>query len=264
MRKLLISAPNFDIATKYGNYYYNNYVAKSGTENNFEVIVLNGEYAIKPNFIYEIDENDPILISGVGHGNEDVFTGQNGNILMKVDDTETKRIAKNRHFVLLSCRVGKKLGEKLIDYGGIAFHGYNDDFIFMVSSPEPPDSLSQWFMNPHCSIEFELHRKATHREAYERACINWEYSLEHAPERCKPYVLHDYEHYVFYGDFDTKIVPEEPEPPEKCPYWINSICTNPDCIKCRKTCKCEEPEFWKCISRLIQKYITTKKSIKRR
>lgn len=252
--KVLVSSPDFETATHYGSYYYN-YIVKDAIDNGFEVLVLYEDRATRINFLNRIRKDDPVLVSGVGHGNENVFTGQNEEILMQTGDPATVEISKGRHFVLLSCTVGKVLGKKIVEeYGGIAFQGYDEEFIFMAT--DYPNDYASWFFNAHSEIEKALHKGATHEEAYHAAQDAWDNAIKKAPLECRPYLIHDKECHVLWGDKNARIVeePVPPVPPENCPFWKEGKCTNPDCQKCDKTCRCEEPEFGKCIQRLFEKY----------
>jgi len=257
MTKVLISSPNFEVATKYGSYYYN-LIDTSAMMNGFETVYLYKEDANRVNFLNMIRDNNPVLVSGVGHGNADTFTGQDQEILMQTADLATMEISKGRHFVLLSCIVGKVLGRKIVEeYGGIAFQGYDEEFIFMAT--EYPDDYASWFFNAHSEIEKALHKGATHEEAYRAAQDAWDNAIKKAPLQCRPYLIHDKECHVLWGDKNARITEESeppvpPVPPENCPFWKEGKCTNPDCQECDKTCKCEEPDFGKCVQRLIAKY----------
>jgi hypothetical protein len=210
---IVISRPDFETVTRWGQHWFNELVVKPAQEKGFNVIDLYAEKAVRENFHQTIDENNPIYISGVGHGNETTFTGQNYSVLLKVDDSETMKRAPKRHFHLLSCKTGVLLGPKLIEYGGVAFHGYKVTYYFVISTF--PNSYAKPFFDSDTTIDRALFEGKTHGEAFKEAYAKYTAYIEspETPEICKRYLLWDRNGYVFYGDPNATIT--APPPPRR-------------------------------------------------
>jgi len=214
MATILVSRPDFEAATRWGQYWFNENVVKPAKEKGFNVIDLYKDQAKREIFHQKIDEENPTYISGVGHGNETTFTGQNYSVLLKKDDAETEKRVKGRHFHLLSCQTGAQLGPWMIEKGAVAYHGYKVTYYFIISSF--PNKYATPFFDSDTTIDRTLIEGKTHKEAKE-ACIakyNEYIESEETPEICKRYLKWDLDGYVFYGDENSRIV-APPPPPRK-------------------------------------------------
>jgi len=122
--------PDFDKATKCGKFWLAK-VNEYATSRGYTVTDLAGDSANKTQFDNAITTQDPKFFHGVGHGNEDIFAGQNNEYLLQRcidDDAMSGRIV-----YLLSCTTAKKLGPSIIEKTGLAFVGYNDLFGWYTS-----------------------------------------------------------------------------------------------------------------------------------
>ena len=73
------------------------------------------------------------IIIGVGHGDVDVFTGQNEAILLEVGKYDPKEV-EGKVIKLLSCQTGVDLGPDLIKHGALSFLGYRDDYVWICDA----------------------------------------------------------------------------------------------------------------------------------
>jgi len=73
------------------------------------------------------------IIIGVGHGGEDVFTGQNEAVILEVSKYAPREV-KDKVIKLLSCQTGVELGPDLVKNGCAAFMGYTDDYVWVMDS----------------------------------------------------------------------------------------------------------------------------------
>lgn len=73
------------------------------------------------------------IIIGMGHGTEDVFTGQNEDVILEVGKYDPREI-KGKVIKLLSCQCGVALGPDLIKNGASSFQGYTDDFVWVMDA----------------------------------------------------------------------------------------------------------------------------------
>lgn len=82
--------------------------------------------ARKPNVKY---------ITGVGHGSEDTFTGDRGTPIFSPGNYDrAESDGKIIHF--LSCKTAVQLGSNLVENGCLAFFGYDDNFTFILATPD--------------------------------------------------------------------------------------------------------------------------------
>jgi len=212
MPAVVVTRPDFETATRWGAYWFNELVVKPAQEKGFNVIDLYKENAVRDVFLKAIDENNPIYITGVGHGNKETFTGNGYSVLLKVDDTETVKRAPARHFHLLSCETGAILGPKLIEYGAVAYQGYKVTFYFVISTF--PNKYAEPFFQSDETIDRALFEGKTHREANKLAYNKFTEYVESpdTPSVCKSYLLWDRDGLVMYGDSDSTITaPPSPE-----------------------------------------------------
>ncbi|MBA7692334.1 hypothetical protein ES703_100901 [subsurface metagenome] len=77
------------------------------------------------------------VIIGMGHGQEDAFTGQNEILLLKVGQYNPKEV-EGKVVKLLSCQTGVELGPDLVANGCVAYLGYTDDYLWVCDADLAP------------------------------------------------------------------------------------------------------------------------------
>ena len=70
------------------------------------------------------------IIIGTGHGDVDVFTGQNEAVILEVGKYDPREV-KGKVIKLLSCQTGVELGPDLVEKGCAVFMGYTDDYLWV-------------------------------------------------------------------------------------------------------------------------------------
>ena len=73
------------------------------------------------------------IIIGCGHGDRDVFTGQNEAIILEVGRYDPKEV-RGKVIKLLSCQCGIELCPDLVKNGAACAIGYTDDYVWVVDS----------------------------------------------------------------------------------------------------------------------------------
>jgi len=73
------------------------------------------------------------IIIGVGHGDIDVFTGQNEAIILEVGKYDPREV-RGKVIKLLSCQCGVELCPDLVANGAACAAGYTDDYIWVMDS----------------------------------------------------------------------------------------------------------------------------------
>ena len=73
------------------------------------------------------------IIIGVGHGDIDVFTGQNEAVILEVGNYDPREV-KGKVIKLLSCQCGVALAPDLVRNGALAVQAYRDDYLWVVDA----------------------------------------------------------------------------------------------------------------------------------
>ncbi|WP_439487383.1 hypothetical protein [Algoriphagus sp.] len=117
-----------NVTNEAANYRINN-VHPVFKNRGFEVITLTGVNDNRTNFAARAKEQRVVYISGIGHGNYNVFTGHNNSSLIRVGSYDAQEVDHSSiHF--LSCRTGRDLGPDTVSKGAYSFAGYNENFTF--------------------------------------------------------------------------------------------------------------------------------------
>ncbi len=78
----------------------------------------------------ELSKSNPLMVAGIGHGNESTYTVQNLAHLLDAGNPDELALMTNRVTSLCSCLTAITLGPALIDAGAVAYTGYNQEFWF--------------------------------------------------------------------------------------------------------------------------------------
>jgi len=73
------------------------------------------------------------IIIGTGHGDVDVFTGQNESIILEVGKYDPREI-EGKVIKLLSCQCGVELVPDLVENGAACAMGYTDDYLWVCDA----------------------------------------------------------------------------------------------------------------------------------
>ena len=92
---------------------------------------LIGDDAYPDNVWQKLQELQPIVTCGIGHGNENVFSVESTNILVR-DDSPELELFSGRVISLCSCLTARILGPAIIDAGAVAYTGYKEEFWFFI------------------------------------------------------------------------------------------------------------------------------------
>ena len=106
------------------------YVYPYFQQTDYNILTLFGNDATRDKFAAYCMLPDVVFISGFGHGYDNLFTGQNGEILWKVDSYDPTEVA-GKIIHLMSCLTAKELGPDLVYEGARAYFGYEEEFVFM-------------------------------------------------------------------------------------------------------------------------------------
>lgn len=146
---ILITRPFYDPTTSYLYYWSLNIIA-SAKSKGMKICDLHDKRSNKKELMSVIKKLNPELILLNGHGGEDRILGQDGEILVKINDNE--HILKDAIVYALSCKSARLLGRLSVGLGTKAYIGYTEDFIFCTSdaySTRPKlDPIAKLFLEP--------------------------------------------------------------------------------------------------------------------
>lgn len=137
-----------------------------------EITDLAGNDAVRDKVLSAIVVSDPILIFGVGHGNEDLWTGQNyDNIFWTSDSKELS----GRVVYALSCITAARLGPDAVGKGCRTYIGYDKEFGWVMDVIQDPmlDSYARSFYEPVLELLYRLMDGATAGDAFKASMDKW-------------------------------------------------------------------------------------------
>jgi len=119
---------------------------------------------------FRLSSRQADIIIGMGHGGVDIFTGQNMDLILKVNKYSPSEV-EGKVMYLLSCQTGVELGPDLVSNGAASFQGYTDDFVWvmdadLVSTPWADDWAAPCLMPVIDSINALLDGKNS-KEAFD-------------------------------------------------------------------------------------------------
>ncbi len=200
--KVVALRPDYEEATHYGQYWCEKLYVDFAKELGFEIADLYGDKCCR----IELEKHkDAKLVSGVCHGKEDLIVGQNNTVLFRKDDW-TKDFCKEKFIWMLSCLAGSELLPWMEKQGAVSTMGYKDVFIFAVS--KYPNSYAEPFFRSHFAGIKALLQGKTAKEAFNEVIKSFDKYLKdpNVPERIKPYLLHDRNCAVLFGNPDARLV----------------------------------------------------------
>lgn len=118
----LTTLPDYDLATRSAYGFFLKWVVPR-----LEPVHLLSVTARKLPF--DVSLRQASLVIGAGHGTESELSGQDEDVVLRADSLPD---VSGKFFKLLSCQLGVELGPRLIESGAAAFHGYTDDFVWLV------------------------------------------------------------------------------------------------------------------------------------
>ena len=167
---LLITRPDHDPATKYLS-VWSEKIIQEAKDKKHTIFDLPGKSASKKELTTRISKLNPTLVVLNGHGDDDLITGQNNEVLVKAGENE--ELLQKRVTYAVSCRCGKKLGSKVVKTKGTAFIGYDDDFVFSSDrrclSRPLEDKRAKPFMEASNHVAISLLKGHSAKEASERS-----------------------------------------------------------------------------------------------
>ena len=210
----MILAPYYEIATYIWSPYLRGWVSRELKKRGITPVLLWGVDAVKTKYMEAIKDKDVKGTLGVGHGNNDVFTGQDYEPIMKVGDKITDDY-KRQCIAPVSCLVGNKLMPWLVEQGVPCTVGEVTEYWFTAEkinqNGEDPeeDKLLKYYMYAEYVFWYRLAEGFTAGEAY-RMMIREYYRqaklAESVDEDTAYYVRYDADNRKFFGDQNWRMV----------------------------------------------------------
>lgn len=127
-------------------------------------------------------ENHPTVIFGFGHGDPQVFTGQNQEILLSSSSDEHIELFFENFFYLHSCGCGQELGRRIVGCGGTGFLGYKGNYWFN------PQNVLACVRAANKGILEMIRNDCTLNVAYEMTLAAYDEEMKKAKQTRKFYV----------------------------------------------------------------------------
>ena len=179
-----------------------------------EPIPLYAFLARRKPFQFSAPQSD--IIIGMGHGDKDVFTGQDEVVILEVSKYDPKEV-QEKVIKLLSCQAGMVLGPDLILNGAEAFLGYVDDYVWVMdadlASTPWTDKLAATSLMPVVEGLNALLDGKTAGEAYQIELDGYTRNAEiEEDELIKSCLEFNYDNAVLLGDREARIRRRPPLP----------------------------------------------------
>ena len=163
---ILITRPKGDIALKYLE-VWSQKIIEVAKKKGATVLDLHGPRANRKEMEKIIRKKDPDLIIINGHGDYDLVTGQDQEILVKADDNP--ELLSGAIVYAISCRSAKILGAAVASRGNRAYIGYTEDFVFLYNESKIyhplEDEKAKLFLEPSNQVAISLLKNHSASEA---------------------------------------------------------------------------------------------------
>ena len=171
-KRLLVTRPLYggDGGIYYLFHWARIYINIAKTKGN-GVLDLDEKRANRKELTSVIKKTKPDLICLNGHGSYDSITGQNGEILVKINDNE--KILRGAIVNILACSSGKHLAHSCIKNGTKAVIAYKEEFWFLYdidgTSRPLTDRIAKLFLEPANAVVDELLKQHNVKNSYNKS-----------------------------------------------------------------------------------------------
>ncbi len=168
-RIILVSNASHDIPTEYLDSWFSKIIELVKKQENTRLFELRKEKANKKDLMDLIEKENPHLVIFNGHGNDELITGFNQDILIQCGDNES--ILGGRIVHSMACESAKSLGQKCIKIGTRSFIGYMEKFNLVhlgkkSTQEQIEDPIARFFLEPAYEAIVALIEGKTSGEAY--------------------------------------------------------------------------------------------------
>lgn len=166
-KTFLITRPEHDDTTHYLS-KWSQQLIDLANKKGINTIDLNKSRANKKEVESILSKKNPELIMFNGHGNVNIVTGHDNEVLIQLGKNDD--LLKSKIVYALSCKSAKELGAK---GNAKTYIGYDDDFIFIyepnkITHPTE-DKTAKLFLEPSNEVVISLIKENPAKEAHERS-----------------------------------------------------------------------------------------------
>ena len=179
-KSLLITRPEHDVTTLYISKWSEKVLKEA---KNIDITDLHRKKANRERVtgILKKKTDVKMLIVFNGHGNDVAVAGHDDEVLITKDSAD---LLANKIVYARSCRSAKVLGRLAIANGGLAYLGYEEDFIFLIDEDKVTkpleDTKAALFMEPSNYVITSLLKGHSASDANERSKGQFRKNLEKA------------------------------------------------------------------------------------
>ena len=173
----------------------------------FNVLAITGTNDTRTNFLTHAKKSLTVYISGIGHGNYDVYTGHAGNHILKVGAYDASEV-NNKAIHFLSCRTAATLGPDTITKGAHCYVGYDENFTFVWDDPSTPINEADLFKKCDSTFDIWMAYGYTAQQAYNASIATFNASIALVPgTAAASWLSYDRDHMRLHGDPATRVLP---------------------------------------------------------
>ena len=173
----------------------------------FHVVVNKGTSDTRTNFVNTAKKSLTTYISGIGHGNYDVYTGHAGEHILKVGAYDANEV-KNKAIHFLSCRTAATLGPDTVAKGAKSYAGYDENFTFVWDDPSTPVNEVDLFKICDSTFDIWMAYGTTAQQAYNATIATFNAKIALVPgTAAASWLSYDRDHFRLHGNPATRIHP---------------------------------------------------------
>ena len=199
----------FDEATTYGAYWMGK--AMDYAQGRLQMQDLYAADATKVNIIAGLNELDPRFCFYLGHGNADVYTAQDQEVVFQT--CTGNEVMIGRVWLLLSCSCGIRLAPDTVNKGADAVIGWTVDFTWVATGTPETDIYSPPFfeaviMNFKSLVDGSNTRDAVDRsvQVFNEGIDAWMQSADPYADMVVEHLIHDRDGLTLFGNPEAKIL----------------------------------------------------------
>lgn len=195
--RIVVCRPNFEQATQWGAYWFGALTLQAAIDAGLDVKDLYQNDAHKAMFDGAVSGDPHTFVTGIGHGNETTFTGQDYDELLVSGRQNDAALMAGKSGSFLSCVFGQA-GDYFTQQGMKAFFGYIETFYFMAQ--DYPNAAATPFFKSHCAFDLAILAGKSFSEAFIASRAAWNDAIAGSPETNARYMIWDRDAMILWGD----------------------------------------------------------------
>jgi hypothetical protein len=180
-----------DQVTKYAAAYRLKHVHPVFKSRGFIVIPLYGKDDIRARFAPIARNRRVLYISGVGHGSPSIYTGHNGNTILKIGSYDPVEV-DDKGIHLLSCKTAQRLGPDMVRKRGRAYAGYYENYVFVFDQADTPVDEMELFWKCDSIWDLMMANGKTAEQAHRALISAYDSAIASVPNTAAAtWLMHD-------------------------------------------------------------------------